>query len=164
MGLFDFLRRRKDAPAGSAKPAAPRASGPVLVYMDIDKLGDGAYGLAAGRAVARAVPAAMMEGMSLFSGDSRATLNGTANEYVVGIASLSGMAGGDAALDAVEDRLRADAALKAVLSPSGIRRGQTDEPLVIDGTVQGGALVDPQGRGGSLCGAGMRNEWERQAR
>ena len=158
MGLFDFMKKKKAAPA---KPAAPRATGPLLVYMDIEKLGGGAYGLSAGQAVARAVPASMMEGMTVFSGDSNATLYGSANEYVICIASLMGMNGPDPAIDAVEDRLRADAALAAVLSPSGIVRGQRNEPLVSDGTVQGGTLVNPPGHGTSFCGAGFKDAWKK---
>lgn len=160
MGLFDIFRK-KPQPA-PAKPAAPRATGMIFVYMDIDKLDSGVYGLAAGEAVAKAVPASMMEGMTIFSGDSRATLNGSANEYVVAIASLAGMAGGDPAMDAVEDRLRADGALAALLSPSGIRRGGVDEPLVADGTVEHGELVNPAGHGTSFCGAGFKGAWKKQ--
>ena len=40
MGLFDFMKKKKAAPA---KPAAPRATGPLLVYMDIEKLGGGGH-------------------------------------------------------------------------------------------------------------------------
>lgn len=138
----------------SAKPmATSRAKGPLLVYLDIDKLGGGAYGLAAGRSVASAAPASMMEGVRVSSGDSRATLFGSANEYIV---RLDGI---DSVLDAVEDCLRADTALADVLSPTGIRRGSVDESLVEDGCVRGGTLDNPPGRDGSWCATGFRNAW-----
>ena len=163
MGLFDFLKKKKSEPAKPAQPArpaqpapAPRIRGPLYVYMDIDKLGGGAYGLSAGQAVAKAVPASMMNGMSILSGDSNATLRGSANEYVIGLR------GSDTALDAVEDKLRADSTLKAVLSRTGIRRGAVSEPLVADGTVQGGTLVNPPGHSTSFCGLGFRDTWKRQ--
>lgn len=164
----DFLARlRKElaGPAGNAgakksKPAPkPAASDPVetlLVYMDIDKLDSGVYGMAAGQAVAKAVPARLLEGMRLSSGDSNATLRGSANEYVIGITGRA------SALREAESRLRADEGLKALLSASGIRRG-SGEPLVLDGTVQGGELVNPPGHSTSFCGAGFKDAWKKQA-
>ena len=135
--------------------AAPGSADALLVYLDIDKLDSGMYGMAAGEAVAKAVPAELLEGMRLSSGDSNATLRGSANEYVIGIQ------GPEPALGEVEARLRADGGLKALLSASGIRRG-AGEPLVADGTVQGGALVNPPGHSTSFCGAGLRGVWEKQ--
>ncbi len=142
--------------AGDARQsAAPGSADMLLVYLDIDKLDSDVYGMAAGEAVAKAVPAGMLEGMRLSSGDSNATLRGSANEYVIGIQ------GPEPALGEVEARLRADGGLKALLSASGIRRG-AGEPLVTDGTVQGGALVSPPGQSTSFCGAGMKGVWEKQ--
>lgn len=142
----------KREPRPAAKPSG--GAGMLLVYLDIDKLGDGAYGFAAGQAVGRAVPAAKLEGIGVFSGDSNATLFGNANEYVISLA------GGGAALDAVEPILRGDAALAGLLSASGIQRvAATREPLVLDGRVQGGKLVNPGG-GTSLCAAGFNRAWQ----
>lgn len=142
--------------AQQKQPApATGASGKLLVYLDIDKLGGGVYGLSAGQAVARAVPAAMLEGMRISSGDSNATLQGSANEYVVGLE------GDGSALDAVEARLRGDADLAGFLSASGIRRGPSDEHLVEDGNVRNGELVSPPGHSTSFCGAGLREIWKK---
>ena len=55
----------------------------------------------------------------------------------------------------------ADPDLGRLLSSSGIRRGQTKEPLVQDGTVRGGKLVIPEGKSESFCAAGIRKEWEK---
>lgn len=127
----------------------------VLIYLDIGKLGDGAYGHAAGEAVARVVPASALEGMRIFSGDSAATLAGAANEYAI---ALSGKAD---ALKPVEDMLRADPALVGLLSASGIRvETATREPLAADGIVQGGGIVNPPMHGTSLCAAGFKNGWK----
>ena len=147
--VVDQILAQQEQPA-----AAPVVTDKLSVYLDIDKLGGGVYGLSAGRAVAGAVPAAMLEGMRVSSGDSRATLAGSANEYVVGLE------GDKAALDAVEARLRADAGLAELLSASGIRRGASNEALVDDGTVRDGALLDPPGRSTSFCGVGFREAWK----
>ena len=155
----------KNNAASRPAAAAPETSVPVqntvsdpvtvlMVYLDIDKLDSGVYGLAAGRAVARAVPASMLEGMIIFSGDSNETLYGSANEYVIGIKGRA------SSLRAVEKQLRADASLGAFLSSSGIRMGG-NEPLVIDGTVTDGALVDPPGHSTSFCGVGFNDAWKK---
>lgn len=149
------IQNKKQEPT-SAAGSKPIVKGPLLVYFDIDKLGNGAYGLSAGRTVAQAIPASMLEGIVIYSGDSQATLHGTANEYVVC------MTGRDVILDAVEERLQSDKSMKTLLSSSGIKRGQHNEPLVIDGTVQSGTLIDPPGRSTSFCGVGIRNTWEKQ--
>ncbi len=125
----------------------------LSIYLDIDKLGDGAYGLAAGQEVAKALPVSMVEGMSFLSGDSNATLRGNANEYVVGIRGNSAMIG------EIESKLRSDERLKGFLSASGIRRGSYGEPLVDDGVIKGGTIVNPPGHGTSFCAHGLRTEW-----
>ena len=159
MGIFDFFKKKK--PVAAPRPAAPRPVAPdpvetLLVYLDIDKLDSGVYGLAAGQAVAKAVPASMLEGMILSSGDSNATLRGSANEYVIGIRGRA------SALREAEARLRSSGELTALLSASGIRRG-AGEPLVVDGTVQNGELVNPPGHSTSFCGAGFKDAWKKQA-
>ena len=157
------------------------SNGPLTVYLDIDKLGGGVYGLSAGRAVAGAVPAAMLEGMrvssgdsrlaagqalgralpasemegiAVFSGDSAATLNGSANEYAVAFS------GNSAKLDRIEALLRDDKTIAGLLSGSGIRRGETQEPLVADGTVQNGELTAPAGHSPSFCAVGFNKTWK----
>ena len=132
-----------------------QGTGPLLVYFDIDRLGGGAYGLEAGRAIGRILPASIMENVQIFSGDSAASLSGGAGEYVVC------MNGSDETISAAESRLRADPDLGRLLSSSGIRRGQTKEPLVQDGTVRGGKLAIPEGKSESFCAAGIRKEWEK---
>ena len=142
-------------PVSLNKQAAPGPDGSLLVYLDIDKLDGGVYGLAAGEAVARAVPASALAGVHVFSGDSAATLRGSAYEYVVALS------GSGAALDAAEPLLRGDAALAGLLSAAGIRReAAMREPLVLDGTVQGGALVSPPGQSASFCAAGFNRAWK----
>ena len=140
-----------------AKTAAPVSNAPLLVYLDIGRLGGGFYGLAAGQAVARLLSPADMEGISISSGDSAATLAGSANEYVIG---LSGEA---SRLDRIEARLRSDAALGELLSRPGIRRGNANEPLVADGMVREGALINPPGHGTSFCAAGFKDIWKKQS-
>ena len=138
------------------KAAAPASDGPLLVYLDIDRLGGGFYGLAAGQAVARVLSAADLEGVAISSGDSAATLAGSANEYVIG---LSGEA---SRLDRIEARLRSDAALGELLSRPGIRRSNANEPLVADGMVREGELINPPGHGTSFCAAGFKDIWKKQ--
>lgn len=138
------------------KAAAPASDGPLLVYLDIDRLGGGFYGLAAGQAVARVLSAADMEGVAISSGDSAATLAGSANEYVIG---LSGEA---SRLNRIEAMLRVDATLGDLLSRPGIRRGNANEPLVADGVVREGELINPPGHGTSFCAAGFKDVWKKQ--
>ncbi|MBR6027682.1 MAG: hypothetical protein IKP40_01220 [Clostridia bacterium] len=128
----------------------------LLVYFNIEKLGGGVYGLSAGQALAKAVPASLMEGVTVSSGDSAATLKGSASEYVIGLT------GDAAALDKIESALKNSTELTSLLSPSGIRREAADEPLVPDGIVQGGLLVPPSGHSPSFCAAGMKEGWKQQ--
>ena len=139
-----------------AKAASPASNAPVLVYLDIDRLGGGFYGLAAGQAVSRVLSTDEMEGIAISSGDSAATLSGSANEYVIG---LSGEA---SQLDRIEARLRSDAALGELLSRPGIRRGNSNESLVADGMVREGELINPPGHGTSFCAAGFKDIWKKQ--
>lgn len=141
--------------SASAPTSAPDVTDNLLIYMDIDKLGDGAYGLASGQVVAKAVPASMMEGIIVSDGDSKATLYGSANECVVGLKGRS------SALDTIEQKLRADAELTGVLSATGIKRGKTDEPLVVDGPVKNGVLETMPGQSMSLCIAGFNSVWKK---
>jgi hypothetical protein len=97
-----------------------------------------------------------MEGVAISSGDSAATLAGSANEYVIG---LSGEA---SQLDRIEARLRSDAALGELLSRTGIRRSNANEPLVADGVVREGELINPPGHGTSFCAAGFKDIWKKQ--
>ena len=139
-----------------AKAAATASNAPLLVYLDIDQLGDGFYGLAAGQAVARVLSATEMEGIAISSGDSAATLTGSANEYVIGLS------GEPAKLDGIETRLRSDIALADLLSRTDIRRGNSNEPLVADGVVREGELINPPGHGASYCAAGFKDVWKKQ--
>ncbi len=120
-------------------------------YMDIDKLDGGVYGLAAGQTLGRALPASELEGFAVFSGDSAATLNGSANEFAVTFS------GDGSKLDRIEALLRDDKAITGLLSGSVIRRRETQEPLAADGTVQNGQLVPPAGHSASFCAAGFND-------
>ena len=142
----DRLIARQEDPAD--------AIGTLAIGLDIDKLGGETYARSAGRAVARAVPAAMLEGVGLLSGDSKAARRGSVREFIVALR------GRTTALDAVETRLRASPALTALLSPAGIRRDPSGEPLSADGTVQNGVLNDPPGGRESPCAAGFRDVWK----
>ena len=138
------------------KTAVPASDAPLLIYLDIEKLGGGVYGRVAGQAVARVISAADMEGIALSSGDSAATLAGSANEYVI---SLSGDA---SRLDRIEAMLSSDTALEKFLSPAGIRRGTFNEPLADDGIVRSGELMDPPGHSASFCAAGFKEVWKKK--
>ena len=140
--------------AAALTKAHAASNGPLTVYLDIDKLDSGVYGLAAGQALGRALPASELEGIAVFSGDSAATLNGSANEYVIGFS------GDGSILDRIETLLRADKSLTGLLSGSGIRRGKTRESLAADGTVQNGQLVPPSGRSLSFCATGFNEVWK----
>lgn len=157
--LSSLLNLLSNAPAsgGKASPApapavksAPDAVDTLMVYLDIDKLGGGVYGYAAGKVVAQAAPVSMLEGVSVSSGDSNATLYGSQNEYVVGLT------GRRSVLDAVKEKLLADHELKELLSKSGIRMGGS-EPLVADGSVQNGSLLGSN----SWCAQGFRDAWKK---
>ncbi len=153
------LRKKQTNNQNNAAPAAEPANkvslSPVdslLVYLDIDKLNSGVYGYAAGQAIAKVISPAMSEGMSISSGDSRATLNGSANEYIVAFT------GKTTELNAIESTLRADTEFLTLLSASGIRKGISNEPLVDDGRVQGGQVVNYK----SFCGEGFNKVWNEQ--
>lgn len=121
--------------AASLMKARTQTSEPLMVYLDIDKLDSGIYGRAAGQLLGRVLPASELEGIAVFSGDSAAALNGSANEYVVGFA------GDGSRLDRIEVLLRTDKTLAGVLSGTGIRRGGAQEPLAADGTVRSSASI-----------------------
>ena len=125
----------------------------LFVYFDIGRLGDGAYGLAAGRAIGKAVPVSMMEGMEISSGDSKATIHGSANEYVVCLS------GNPELIASVKEKLDTDPEVKHLLSSSGINMNDAKEPLVSDGTVKNGELIIPDGTSASFCAAGIRDAW-----
>ena len=139
-----------------AEAAAPASNAPLLVYLDIDRLGGGSYGLVAGQAVARVLSAAEMEGIAISSGDSAATLAGSANEYVIGLS------GETSRLDRIEAMLRSDTSLGELLSRTGICRGNSNEPLVADGMVREGELINPPGHSTSFCAAGFKDVWKKE--
>ncbi len=153
-----FLREREETRlveyAAALMKTRTVSKGLLTVYLDIDKLDSGVYGLAAGQALGSALPAAEVEGIAVFSGDSAATLNGTANEYVVAFS------GDGAKLDRIEAILCDDKTIAGLLSGSGIRRGETREPLVADGTVQNAQLVPPAGHSASFCAVGFNKAWK----
>ena len=130
------------------------SNGLLTVYLDIDKLGSSVYGHAAGQALGRVLPPFELENIAVFSGDSAATLNGSANEYVIGFS------GDGSKLDRIEAILREDKTLEGLLSDSGICRRETGEPLAADGTVRNGELVPPTGRSLSFCAAGFNDTWK----
>lgn len=140
--------------AAALMKARSALNGQLTVYLDIDKLGSGSYGLAAGQALGRVLPASVLESIAVFSGDSTATLNGSANEYVIGFS------GDGSQLDRIEALLRGDNKLAGLLSPAGIRREDTCEPLAADGTVRNGELTAPAGRSLSFCAMGFNNAWQ----
>ena len=130
----------------------------LLIYLDIDRLDSSVYGFAAGQALARVLSAEDMEGVAISSGDSAATLAGSANEYVIGLS-------GDASrLDRIEAMLCSDTALEKLLSPAGICRGGSGEPLVADGVVRNGELIHPAGQSTSFCAAGLNEVWKKSTR
>ena len=140
--------------AASLIKSRTQTTEPLMVYLDIDKLDSGVYGHAAGKVLGKALPASELEGISVFSGDSAATLNGSANEYVVAFA------GDGSRIDRIEALLRGDKALEGVLSGRGISRGGSQEPLVADGTVRSGELAAPAGHSPSFCAAGFNDAWK----
>ena len=140
--------------AASLIKSRTQTTEPLMVYLDIDKLDSGVYGHAAGKVLGKALPASELEGISVFSGDSAATLNGSANEYVVAFA------GDGSLIDRIEALLRGDKALEGVLSGRGISRGGSQEPLVADGTVRNGELTAPTGHSLSFCAAGFNDAWK----
>ena len=130
----------------------------LLIYLDIDRLDSSVYGFAAGQALARVLSAEDMEGVAISSGDSAATLAGSANEYVIGLS-------GDASrLDRIEAMLCSDTALEKILSHAGICRGGSGEPLVADGVVRNGELIHPAGQSTSFCAAGLNEVWKKSTR
>jgi len=140
--------------AASLMKSRTQTNEPLMVYLDIDKLDSGVYGRAAGKALGRVLPASELEGIAVFSGDSAATLNGSANEYVVAFA------GDGSRLDRIEALLRADKTLAGLLSSAGICRGGSQQPLVADGTVRNGELAAPAGHSFSFCAAGFNDAWK----
>ena len=62
----------------------------------------------------------------------------------------------------IEARLRSDTTLGDLLSRTGIRRGNSNEPLVADGVVREGELINPPGHGTSFCAAGFTDVWKKQ--
>lgn len=126
----------------------------LTVYLDIDKLGSGVYGFAAGKALGKAIPPSELEGISVSSGDSAASLNGAANEYAVRFS------GDGSRMDRIETLLRADRTLTDLLSDTGLQRRETNEPLVADGTVRNGKMTAPAGHSLSFCAAGFNDAWK----
>ena len=132
--------------AASLMEAQKQTNEPLMVYLDIDSLGRKALG--------RVLSAVDLEGIAVSSGDSAATLNGTAGEYVVGFS------GDGSRLDRIETLLHADKTLAGLLSGTGIRRGGAQEPLAADGTVRNGELTAPAGHSLSFCAAGFNDAWK----
>ena len=130
------------------------SNGLLTVYLNIDKLGSSVYGHAAGQALGRLLSPSELENIAVFSGDSAATLNGSANEYVIGFS------GDGSKLDRIEAILRGDKTLEGLLSGSGICRRETGESLAADGTVRNGELVPPTGHSLSFCAAGFNDTWK----
>lgn len=138
-----------------------RSSDLLMVYLDIDKLDSGVYSHAAGKVLGSALSASELEGVAVSSGDSAATLNGSANEYVVCFV------GDGARLERIEAQLQENITLTRLFSDKGIRRsnrmidsGVAEEPLVADGIVRNGELIAPAGHSLSFCAAGFNDAWK----
>ena len=138
-----------------------RSSDLLMVYLDIDKLDSGVYSHAAGKVLGSALSASELEGVAVSSGDSAATLNGSANEYVVCFVGYG------ARLERIEAQLQENITLTRLFSDKGIRHsnrmidsGVAEEPLVADGIVRNGELIAPAGHSLSFCAAGFNDAWK----
>lgn len=153
---------RRQAVSGAAPsynaPVRQTAPGVLLVRFSIEQLNrrSGSYGFQSGRLIGQAVPAALLEGMTISDGDSAATLAG--REYVC-VVSIMAM---DSAIlkEKIEPLILAS---KEILENGAYPVTQlvagTSEPLVVDGVVRNGRI---EGRGG-WCANGLMSAWEATA-
>lgn len=132
--------------------------GVLLVRFSIDKLNDlsGSYGFQSGKLIGRAVPAALLEGMTISDGDSAATIAGQEYVCVVSIAS------DDISIltQKIEPLLQASQEIReSGASPITQIVSSTREPLVPDGVVRNGRV---EGAGG-WCAEGLMSAWKEAA-
>lgn len=144
-------------PAAAVQSAAP---GTLLVRFSIDRLNElsGPYGFQSGRLIGRAVPASLLEGMTISDGDSAATLAGHEYVCVVSIASIDR----SVLKERIEPLILASSEIRACgAAPLTQLVGSfaTSEPLVMDGVVRNGAI---EGRGG-WCANGLASAWKEAA-
>ena len=132
--------------------------GVLLVRFSIDKLNDlsGSYGYQSGKLIGMAVPADLLEGMTISDGDSAATLSG--QEYVC----LVSIASDDISVlrNKIEPLIRKSTGIiENGANPVTQIVSSTGEPLVIDGVVRNGKIV---GSGG-WCANGFMAAWKEAA-
>lgn len=145
------------APAAAVQSAAP---GTLLVRFSIDRLNElsGPYGFQSGRLIGRAVPASLLEGMTISDGDSAATLAGHEYVCVVSIASIDS----SVLKERIEPLILASSEIRACAAApltQLVDSLTTSEPLVVDGVVRNGAI---EGRGG-WCANGLASAWKEAA-
>ena len=150
----------EEAPVQPTSPAPKRKEpGVLLVRFSIDKLNElsGSYGFQSGRLIGQAVPAALLEGMTIRDGDSAATLAGREYVCLVSIASddISVLKQKIEPLLQASEEIRENGAL-----PVTQVVGSTREPLVVDGVVRNGRI---EGAGG-WCASGMMSAWKEAAK
>ena len=145
-------RHALSAPYRSVRP------GVLLIRFSIDKLNklSGSYGFQSGKLIGRAVPPALMEGMTVSDGDSAATLAGLEYVCVVAIAARDS----NVLKERIEPLLLASKELKENGATPLIQLvGSTREPLVVDGVVRNGKVEGP----GGWCASGMMHAWKKQS-
>lgn len=147
-------RRQPNAPTGYTAQNR-KNPGVLLVRFSIEKLNNlsGSYGFQSGKLVGQAVPAALLEGMTISDGDSAATLAGREYVCVVSIAS------DDTSIltEKVKPLLQASEEIRENGADPLIQIvGSTREPLVTDGVVRNGKV---EGSGG-WCANGLMSAWK----
>lgn len=149
--------RQPYAPTGYTAPNR-KNPGVLLVRFSIEKLNNlsGSYGFQSGKLIGQAVPAALLEGMTISDGDSAATLAGREYVCVVSIAS------NDISIltQKIEPLLQASKEIRENGAPPITQVvGSTREPLVVDGVVRNGRI---EGSGG-WCANGLMSAWKEAA-
>lgn len=135
-----------------------KSPGVLLVRYNIDKLNElgGSYGFQSGKLIAQAVPANLMEGMSISDGDSAATLAGREYVCVVSIAHNDI----DFLRNRIEPLIRASKEIQENGADPVVQVvSSTREPLVLDGVVSSGKIVG----GGGWCASGFMQAWKEAA-
>lgn len=144
--------QRPAAPAPTAQFSAP---GVLLVRFSIEKLNEksGVYGYVSGELIGKAVPADLLEGMTISDGDSAATLSGREYVCIVSIASPDSRI----LKEKIEPLILASEEIRACgAAPLTQICAGTREPLVVDGVVRNGKIV---GNGG-WCASGFMGAWK----
>ena len=130
----------------------------LLIRFDIEKLKElgGAYGYSAGRLLGAAIPDTLMEMMIISDGDSRATLSGEEQVYLIDI-SASGSSPEKLRDEIMPLIQQNDELIKYTAQPPAeLCRDTSAEPLVISGVVRKGQIA---GAGG-LCASGLISAWK----